>query len=233
MGKVRKPRTLRRRKSTAVDSNWRNTSRPNRPVSDAELLEAIWEALNVARDNKALVMVCGGRIVNINQMASDLCGASLRSLEGKCVTKLLGFLPSAAVRVETVLRREGNEPIPIEVTRQYLSGVFADVEIFAIRDLRERQATAEQLRHQGELLLEQADHLKAQNQLLEAALSNMVQGLAMFDAEQRVVVANAQFAEMYGQSPADVVVGTPLRKIIERRIASGLYVGTTAESLTG
>ena len=197
-----------------------STRRTHRPRGHEGLLDVVWEALNVARENKALVMARSGTIININRLAAELCGASLNGLKGTRVKKLLGAPPSAEVaRWETTFEREGMRPIPIEVTRQSLSGAFADVEIYAIRDLRERRATAEQLQRQGRLLVQQAEDLKAQNQLLDAALSNMVQGLAMFDAEQRVVVANERFAEMYGQRPEDVVPGTPLRKIIEHRIA--------------
>ena len=196
------------------------------------LLDVVWEALNVARENKALVMACAGMIININPLAAELCGASLPGLKGTRVTKLLTAPASGAVvRWETTFERDAIRPIPVEVTRQSLSGAFANVEIYAIRDLRERRATAEQLQAQGRLLARQAEDLKAQNHLLDAALSNMVQGLAMFDAEQRVVVANERFAEMYGHRPEDVVPGTPLRKIIEHRIASGLYVGTTVDEV--
>ena len=196
------------------------TPQSDRPPGHEGLLDVVWEALNVARENKALVMACGGTIININRLAAELCGASLPTLKGARVAELLRAPPSAAAaRWETTFERQGMRPIPIEVTRQSLSGAFADVEIYAIRDLRERRATAEQLQRQGRLLVQQAEDLKAQNQLFDAALSNMVQGLAMFDAEQRVVVANARFAEMYGQRPEDVVQGTPLRKLIEHRIA--------------
>jgi diguanylate cyclase (GGDEF)-like protein/PAS domain S-box-containing protein len=177
-------------------------------------------------------MACGGMIININRLAAELCHASLPDLKGTRVSRLLKAPPSSAMaRWETIFEREGMRPIPIEVTRQPLSGAFADVEMYAIRDLRERRATAEQLQRQGRLLIQQAEDLRAQNQLLDAALSSMVQGLAMFDAKQCVVVANERFAEMYGQRPADVVPGTPLRKIIEHRIASGLYVGTTVDEV--
>ena len=156
----------------------------------------------------------------------------MHGLKGTTVTKVLRAPPSAAVaRWETTFEREGVRPIPIEVTRQSLSGPVADVEIYAIRDLRERRATSEQLQRQGRLLVQQAQNLKAQNQLLDAALSIMVQGLAMFDAEERVVVANERFAEMYGQRPEDVVPGTSLRRIIEHRIASGLYMSTTVDEV--
>jgi diguanylate cyclase (GGDEF)-like protein/PAS domain S-box-containing protein len=211
-----------------------HTSTPqiDQPRGHEGLLEVVWEALNVSRENKALLMASSGTIVNINRLAAELSGASLAGLKGTRVTNLLRAPPSAAMaRWETTFEREGMRPIPIEVTRQSLSGAFADVEIYAIRDLRERRATADQLQRQSRLLVQQAEDLKAKNRLLDAALSNMVQGLAMFDAEQRVIVANERFAEMYGQRPEDVVPGTPLRKIIEHRIVSGLYVGTTVDEV--
>ena len=85
-------------------------------------------------------------------------------------------------------------------------------------------------RDQTELAQRQAE-LKAQNEKLDAALSNMTQGLAMFDADQRIIVANERFAELYGQTPDQVKPGTPLRDIIQHRIDSGIYVGTTTEEV--
>ncbi|KAB2917448.1 MAG: EAL domain-containing protein [Hyphomicrobiaceae bacterium] len=73
--------------------------------------------------------------------------------------------------------------------------------------------------------------LKAQNLKLDAALSNMLQGLAMFDADERIVIANDRFAEMYGLTPAQVQPGTSLSEIIELRIKRGLYVGTTVDEV--
>jgi len=42
------------------------------------------------------------------------------------------------------------------------------------------------------------ERLRAQNLQLDAALNNMVQGLAMFDAESRLVLCNRRYAEIYG-----------------------------------
>ncbi len=50
--------------------------------------------------------------------------------------------------------------------------------------------------------LERANaRFRQQNLLLDAALGNMFQGLAMFDAGERLVIANDRFAEMYGLYP--------------------------------
>ena len=204
-------------------------------IHDRELLEAVWEALNVARDNKALAIVRQGTIFNINSLAAQLCECSSRELIGKSLAELLDGVPPprsrANARWEAALKTVSGRPIAVEVTRQPLGSRLEDFDVYAIRDLRQRHAAAEQLQRQSELLLQHEEDLKAQNAKLDAALSNMFQGLAMFDAEQRVVIANDRFAEMYGQSPKAVKPGTPLRKIIEQRIASGHYVGTTADEV--
>src|SRR5262249_1083122 len=70
---------------------------------------------------------------------------------------------------------------------------------------------------------------RRQNMLLDAGLDNMFQGLAMFDTDERLVIANARFAEMYGLTPEDVVPGVSLRSILERRAANGLHADEAAE----
>ena len=85
-------------------------------------------------------------------------------------------------------------------------------------------------RDRSELHQREAE-LRNQNIKLDAALTNMSQGLAMFDSDQRIVIANDRFAEMYGQTPDQVKPGTTLREIVEHRIASGHYVGTTVEDV--
>lgn len=48
--------------------------------------------------------------------------------------------------------------------------------------------------------------LRLRNKRFDAALNNMVQGLAMFDSEQRLVVCNKRYAELYraGEARDDV-----------------------------
>jgi len=95
------------------------------------------------------------------------------------------------------------------------------------QDITERESLNAQLVQQNELLKRREEELEAQNVLLDAALENMFQGLAMFDAEERIVIANDRFAEMYGHQ--DVEPGTTLREILQHRVETGLYTGMTAE----
>ena len=75
------------------------------------------------------------------------------------------------------------------------------------------------------------DKFRRQNLLLDTALENMVQGLAMFDAETRVVIANDRYAELYGIDPARIRPGTTLREIIDQRVAMGHYAGWSADDV--
>ena len=60
-----------------------------------------------------------------------------------------------------------------------------------------------------------------QKRQLDAALANISQGLCMFDAEQRLIVCNRQYAELYGLSEAQTAPGTTLREILGYRFALG------------
>ncbi len=52
--------------------------------------------------------------------------------------------------------------------------------------------------------------LTEQNRRFDAALTNMTQGLCMFDADQRLLVANARFSEIFKIPPEKIVTGMPV-----------------------
>ncbi len=97
-------------------------------------------------------------------------------------------------------------------------------------DITERETLHVRLAEQNELLTQREEELKAQNERFDTALANMSHGLCMFDAEQRVVIANPRYAEIYGLTQEQVKPGTPLRAIVEHRIAKGLYAGDNPEA---
>ncbi len=96
-------------------------------------------------------------------------------------------------------------------------------------DVTEREKLNARLAAQNDLSRRQEEELKAQNERFDAALKNMSHGLCMFDGEQRVLIANQRYAEIYGLTPDQVKPGTTLRQIVEYRIARGLYAGATPE----
>ncbi|MDX2203414.1 MAG: EAL domain-containing protein [Hyphomicrobiaceae bacterium] len=69
------------------------------------------------------------------------------------------------------------------------------------------------------------------NRQLDAALENMSQGLAMFDKDERLIVANDKFALMYGQKPDELKPGTTLAELIAHRIRAGVYTESDPSEL--
>ncbi|EJW13390.1 putative sensor histidine kinase [Rhodovulum sp. PH10] len=64
--------------------------------------------------------------------------------------------------------------------------------------------------------------LSDQNRRFRDALESMGQGLAMFDADGRLIVCNARYVDLYGLRPLDPKPGTTLQEIVGYRIAAGI-----------
>ena len=78
-------------------------------------------------------------------------------------------------------------------------------------------------------LAAQNAQLETSHLRLDAVLDNMSQGLTMFDSDQRLMVCNRRFAEMYGLSPDHVRPGTPFADVIKYRMARGTFLAMTPE----
>jgi diguanylate cyclase (GGDEF)-like protein len=73
--------------------------------------------------------------------------------------------------------------------------------------------------------------VETQNIQLDTALNNMVQGLAMFDADYKLVLCNQRYREIYGFSEAQAQAGTRLRDLIELRMREGLQSDRSAADI--
>jgi diguanylate cyclase (GGDEF)-like protein len=72
------------------------------------------------------------------------------------------------------------------------------------------------------MTLERASRqLRLQNVRFDAALNNMSHGLAMVDAEKKLVVCNSAYAQMFQLAPEEVQPGTPLDRLVGSKIAKG------------
>jgi diguanylate cyclase (GGDEF)-like protein/PAS domain S-box-containing protein len=67
------------------------------------------------------------------------------------------------------------------------------------------------------------NRVREQNRLLDAATNNMVQGLCMFDADNRLLVWNQRYVEMYSIDPKRIWRGCSLRDLLEARLATGTF----------
>jgi diguanylate cyclase (GGDEF)-like protein len=78
-----------------------------------------------------------------------------------------------------------------------------------------------------QLIARSEAEIAKQMERLEAALTNMSQGLCMFDHDQRVIVSNRRYAETYGIAPERIISGMSLREILEQRLSAGGYYGNS------
>ncbi|MBZ9734969.1 EAL domain-containing protein [Mesorhizobium sp. CA18] len=63
--------------------------------------------------------------------------------------------------------------------------------------------------------------LQAQTRCFEAALDNISQGICFFDADERLIMCNRRYAEIYRVAPEKLHAGAMLSEIVELRLAAG------------
>jgi PAS domain-containing protein len=64
----------------------------------------------------------------------------------------------------------------------------------------------------------------------ETALNYMTQGLCMYDSEQRVILSNRHFAEMYNLTEEQMCPGTTLSQVVAARVENGQFGEGTPEN---
>ena len=66
-------------------------------------------------------------------------------------------------------------------------------------------------------------NLRLENQRMRSAINNMSQGLCMFDGNERLVVCNRRYMQMYGLSADIVTPGSTLHSLLEYRTRNGTF----------
>ena len=97
------------------------------------------------------------------------------------------------------------------------------------QDMTEVRSQSERLDMQYELGRLQENRLRIRNLQFDTAINNMSQGLCFFDAQQRLIVCNDRYLDMYGLSRDRVGPGTTLAEIVEMRFAAGSFPAMTRE----
>jgi len=178
-----------------------------------ELADAALEGLAFAKN---------GVVVRVNRQLAELAGCSADAVIGRrMIGEVIKVPPGVSQlafgdRIDATLPTADGREVPVSVIRQPIKSASSSNEVFVIRDI-----TA---------LKEQEAALRSQYQRFQNALANMSQGLAMFDRDQRLIICNDRYAQMYGLSPEQLKPGTPLRDILNARIANGFFVGTDPEA---
>ncbi len=78
-------------------------------------------------------------------------------------------------------------------------------------------------------MLRISQQLHARNLQFDTALTNMVQGLCMFDKNQKLIVVNKRYLDVYGFSAEVVKPGITLRELMQYSVSLGNYTAEEAE----
>ncbi len=78
-------------------------------------------------------------------------------------------------------------------------------------------------------MLRISQQLHARNLQFDTALTNMVQGLCMFDKDQKLIVVNKRYLDVYGFSADVVKPGITLRELMQYSVSLGNYTAEEAE----
>jgi diguanylate cyclase (GGDEF)-like protein len=159
-------------------------------------------------------------------------GAAVLAL-GLALSIAVGFsrrvLAPAGLLTTSMLRlAEGDldAAVPERATADEFGEMARALRVFRENALRRRELEGREAQLREEALLAEArqrtqDAIRLQNERFDAALSNMSQGLAVFDADLRMVVCNARYAALFGYPDDLTAAGTPLRDLIGHRFANG------------
>jgi diguanylate cyclase (GGDEF)-like protein/PAS domain S-box-containing protein len=71
--------------------------------------------------------------------------------------------------------------------------------------------------------------LQTQTQHYQSAFDAIDLGVCLFDAQERLILSNRRFAEIYRLAPEQIHPGATLREIIDLRVAAGTCATATAE----
>ncbi|MBS0643967.1 MAG: EAL domain-containing protein [Acetobacteraceae bacterium] len=94
------------------------------------------------------------------------------------------------------------------------------------------QFAMNEVQQQNIALRERDRALNIQNVLFDAALNNMSQGLLMTDSNQRLIIANRRFLDLFGIEPETFSIGNPIREAFAAiSAAGGLPAGTVDDML--
>jgi PAS domain S-box-containing protein len=109
----------------------------------------------------------------------------------------------------------------------YLVGaaVLIIIVIVGILVLSVRQFRSYELLVQARAEKAEAEKLRQQKLQLDTALNNMSQGLAMFEADARLLICNDLYIDMFGLSRAIVKPGCALSEVIKHRKQTGSFTG--------
>ena len=172
------------------------------------------------------------RFVVVNQAMCELVGHPYEMLVGKTDQD---FVPEAEAVVFQRNDRLALDSGEVRETEEFFTDSRGDIRAIVTRKKRASLANGARLvigcisdvteqKQQHELVKEQEEQLRARNLQFDAALNNMSQGLLMIDRDERVVVCNDKYIEMFDLSRDVVKSGCPFIELLRHHARQGLLV---------
>ncbi|MDZ3822378.1 MAG: PAS-domain containing protein [Pseudoxanthomonas sp.] len=176
--------------------------------------------------NLGLVALLGARGVAPERPRGGVPAADLRRLAAR-------FLDSrnlaAALPDTDGLHGDADQAV-VQKVELALAGVIGAASARLLLDTLRRRGP-EELESVAELVGETSQALRFNQQVLEAALENMSQGISVVDRELRLVAWNRRYADLFRYPPGLLEVGTPVRRLLRHNLAAGLAGQGDADAL--
>ena len=196
-------------------------------------LDAIGDGFAVYDANDCLT-VYNKQFVQLNSEISDLIkpGVHHSTLLNSHIQR--GSIKADGLTNEEIFAREikRHEDPGHAYDRQLLDGRWIRIIEKRTEDggVAELQSDITELKNREIEVARISNRLDATNSQFEIALNNMIQGLCMFDKDQRLILCNQQYLKLYGFSADVVKPGILLSDIMKYSISLGNYRDEDAEA---
>ncbi len=202
------------------------------PVHLTGLLE---EAVNnlslglIVFDSEREVVFCNRRYLEIYGLSAE------QTKPGTPIGELIQHRLNLGLKVlskpaDYIQERVGSAVVPGTTVQEFTDGRIIAYTVYPMpdgggmathEDITERQRLSERLKMQHELGKQQEESLRIRNLQFDTAINNMSQGLCFFDGDQRLIVCNERYVEMYGLAHDRIHAGTTLAEIVDMRFEAG------------
>jgi signal transduction histidine kinase len=195
-------------------------------------------ALDVMADGFALydaqdrLVVYNRKYVDLNSKVADfiLPGIQFEDMLREAIRRgayVLNGMPAETYFAQRLYRHR-NPSEPYEVQLSDGRWILVNEKRTADGGIVKIRSDITEMKHREFDLLRISQQLHAKNMQFDSALNNMIQGVCMFDSEQRLIVCNRRYLEMYGFSPDVVKTGVTLPEIMRYSISLGNYTDEEA-----
>ncbi len=146
-------------------------------------------------------------------------------------------MTDATVPADRLFRRQlarstrADGSLDLDALRQLVVACYEDSTRDRERSDRAITLMAEELEGANRRLVALVENLRVQNLRFEAALDNMLQGLCLYDRQDRLVVVNRRYHEVLGLPPGTLAPGISHAEQLALEQAAGLHPGADLQEL--